>query len=46
MVNETENAVEEQENVQYEVEDASWTPPVDEDKSEETRTIVQDSEGD
>lgn len=46
MVNETENAVEEQENVQYEVEDASWTPPADEDEnnSEETRTIVRDSD--
>tara|TARA_E500000318_G_scaffold109605_1_gene122975 strand:+ start:1255 stop:2199 length:945 start_codon:yes stop_codon:yes gene_type:complete len=46
MVNENENAVEEQENVQYEVEDTSWTPPADEDKSEseETRTIARDSE--
>lgn len=46
MVNETENAVEEQENVQYEVEDTSWTPPADEDEnnSEETRTIVRDSD--
>jgi len=46
MVNETENAVEEQENVQYEVEDASWTPPADENEnnSEETRTIVRDSD--
>lgn len=46
MVNENENAVEEQENVEYEVEDASWTPPAEEDKSEseENRTIVRDSE--
>lgn len=46
MVNETENAVEEQENVQYEVEDASWTPPADQDEnaSEENRTIVRESE--